>query len=89
MDCTYLHGQKDIYNSFQAEREKNGHPGPLGFGVMMWDEVKVQMKVAWNLKGGGMSGFNISEEELKVLHNVYSASVQTRAQKASYILQFL
>lgn len=39
----------------------------------------MQIKVAWNLKGGGISGFSNSEEELKVLHDVYSASVQTGA----------
>ena len=50
------------------------------------------MKVAWNLKGGCTS-----EDELKVLHDVfsatvqqlYSAAVQPGAQKASYIVQFL
>lgn len=29
------------------------------------------MKVAWNLKGGGITGFTIPEDELKVLHDVY------------------
>ena len=47
------------------------------------------MKVAWNLKGGGITGFTIPEDELKVLHDVYSNTVQFGAQKASYIMQFL
>lgn len=47
------------------------------------------MKVAWNLKGGGITGFCTSEDELKVLHDVFSAAVQPGAQKASYIVQFL
>ena len=47
------------------------------------------MKVAWNLKGGGITGFSTSEDELKVLHDVFSATVQPGAQKASYIVQFL
>ena len=47
------------------------------------------MKVAWNLKGGGITGVSTSEDELKVLHDVFSAAVQSGAQKASYIVQFL
>lgn len=47
------------------------------------------MKVAWNLKGGGITGFCTSEDELKVLHDAFSAAVQPGAQKASYIVQFL
>ena len=47
------------------------------------------MKVAWNLKGSGITGLCTSEDELKVLHDVFSAAVQPGAQKASYIVQFL
>jgi len=47
------------------------------------------MKVAWNLKGGGITGFTIAEDELKVLHDVYSSTVVGGAKKASYIIQFL
>lgn len=46
------------------------------------------MKVAWNLKGGGIAGFTMAEEELPVLHDVYESAMQS-AQKASYIVQFL
>lgn len=51
--------------------------------------LKIQMKVAWNLKGAGITGYSASEDELKVLHDVYSAAVQPGSQKASYIVQFL
>lgn len=47
------------------------------------------MKVAWNLKGAGITGYSVSEDELKVLHDVYSTAVQPGSQKASYIVQFL
>ena len=40
------------------------------------------MKVAWNMKGGGITGFCTSEGELKVLHDVFSAAVQPGAQKS-------
>jgi len=47
------------------------------------------MKVAWNLKGAGITGFTMAEDELKVLHDVFNSTIQPGAQKASYIVQFL
>ena len=47
------------------------------------------MKVAWNLKGAGITGYSISRDELKVLHDVYGTAVQPGSQKASCIVQFL
>ena len=41
IDEGYLRGQQKIYEEFQRRRETEGHPRPLGIGVMMWDEVKV------------------------------------------------
>lgn len=35
------------------------------------------MKVAWNLKGGGITGFTMAEDELLVLHDVYSLAIQS------------
>ena len=47
------------------------------------------MKVAWNLKGGGITGFTMADDELPTLHDVYSSAIQSGCQKASYIVQFL
>ena len=44
------------------------------------------MKVAWNLKGAGITGYSVLEDELKVLHDVYSDAVQPGPQKTSYIV---
>ena len=41
IDEDYLQGQQQTYEQFQSTREAEGHPRPLGIGVMMWDEVKV------------------------------------------------
>lgn len=36
------------------------------------------MKVAWNLKCGGITGFTMAEDdELPVLHDVYSLAIQS------------
>ena len=42
IDKKYLLGQHKTYVKYQKEREEEGHPRQLGFGVMMWDEVKVR-----------------------------------------------
>lgn len=47
------------------------------------------MKVTQNLKGASMTGLSAPEDELKVPHDVFSATVQPGAQKASFIVQFL
>lgn len=36
---------------------------------------QVQMKVAWNLKVGGISGFTMAHDELPVLHDVFSSAI--------------
>lgn len=36
-----IQGQQQTCEHFQSKREAEGHPRPLGFGVVMWDEVKV------------------------------------------------
>jgi len=51
--------------------------------------VKVQMKMAWNLKDGGITGFTVAEDELPLLHDVFSSAIQSGCQRASSIVQFL
>lgn len=46
------------------------------------------MKVAWNLKGGGITGFTIVEDELPVLHDVNSSAIQSGCQKATTLFNF-
>ena len=41
IDEDYLQGQQQIYEQFKSGWEAEGHPRPLGIGVLMWDEVKV------------------------------------------------
>ena len=43
IDDEYLKAQHDQFKSYQDQREKDGNLRPLGLGVMMWDEVKVQI----------------------------------------------
>ena len=45
IDEEYLLGQHKTYVNYQKKREEEGHPRPLGLGVMMWDEVKVRAEM--------------------------------------------
>lgn len=44
IDHDFFAGQQEKYKAYQGQRESEGHPQPLGIGVMMWDEVKVGAK---------------------------------------------
>ena len=68
---------------------KSEYP-PLGEGILIFDEVKVQSKVMWNSKNNEIIGLAVSEEELRSLHDVYaSVKDEEGLQMTSYILQFL
>ena len=41
------------------------------------------------MKGGGITGFSTTEDELCTLHDVFLSAIQSGCQKASYIVQFL
>lgn len=47
------------------------------------------MKVVGKLKGVGIIGYSVLEDELKVFYDVYSIVVQFGFQKVLYIVQFL
>ena len=42
IDLNYFQNQQEKFQAYQRQRESDGHPQPLGIGVMMWDEVKVK-----------------------------------------------
>ncbi|PFX17221.1 Chymotrypsinogen B2 [Stylophora pistillata] len=66
---------------FQSQEEK--------FKEKRIVKVLIHMKVPWSLKGGGITSFTMVEDELPVLHDVFSSVIQSGCQKASYIVQFL
>lgn len=63
---------------------------PLGIGVLIFDETKVQSKVVWNSMNFAIKGYALSPDELPCLHDVFmSIGEDFDQQKTSYILQFL
>lgn len=47
IDPHYFQSQQGKFQAYQRQRESDGHPQPLGIGVMMWDEVKVKDFDLW------------------------------------------
>lgn len=47
IDLHYFQSQQGKFQAYQRLRESDGHPQPLGIGVMMWDEVKVKDFDLW------------------------------------------
>ena len=45
IDQNYFYSQRAKYQEYQKQRESIGHPQSLGIRVMLWDEVKVTLKV--------------------------------------------
>jgi len=41
IELHYIQSQQGKFQAYQRQPESDGHPLPLGIGVMMWDEVKV------------------------------------------------
>ena len=68
---------------------KSQHP-PLGEGILIFDEVKVQTKVMWNSKNNEIVGLAVSEDDLRSLHDVYASVKDEKGlHMTSHILQFL
>lgn len=44
IDKNYFESQQAKYKEYEEQTESGGHPQPLGIGVMMWDEVKVNLE---------------------------------------------
>ena len=75
------------YNDVLANSE---HHAPLGEGILIFDEVKVQTKVIWNSKNNEIVGLAVSEDDLRSLHDVYASVKDEKGlHMTSHILLFL
>lgn len=72
------------------QKKAQGVRPPLGEGVLIFDEVKVAMKVSWNSRNEELVGLAMTSAEMQTLQDVYNTiSSDSKTQKASYILQTL
>lgn len=72
------------------EKRTEGQAVPFNEGIIIFDEVKVGLKVHYHAKTGRFIGLAMSGDELASLHDVYQTlQGDHRTQKASYVLQYL
>ena len=78
-----------LYDMMVQEKE-SGVPAPFSEGILIFDEVKVGLKVHYHAKTQKLIGLAMSADELASLHDVFQTlQPDHRTQKASYVLQFL
>lgn len=78
------------YDAMGEERWNASQPIPLNEGVLVFDKVKVGLKVHYHAKSGKLLGLPMSADVLASLHDVYETlQSEHRTAKTSYVLQFL
>ena len=78
------------YNAMVREKEELGEPAPFSEGILIFDEVKVGLKVHYHAKTQKLIGLAMSPDELASLHDVFQTlQPDHRTKKTSYILQYL
>lgn len=53
LNLPHLHDAKQTYTAYKVERKEQGFLEPKDNGVLVFDEVKVVMKVHWNSADNG------------------------------------
>ena len=78
------------YDAMMEEKRSTGQLVPFNEGVLIFDEVKVGLKVHYHAKSGKLIGLAMSVDELASLRDVYETlQSEHRTEKASYVLQYL
>ena len=78
------------YDRMCEERRAAGGKMPFSDGILIFDKVKVGLKLHYHAKTGLFTGLAVSSDELGSLHDVYQTlQPDHRMQKASYVLVFL
>ena len=83
----------ESYKEYQAmveQKKAEGLKPPLREGVLIFDEVKVAMKVSWNSRNEELVGLARTSTEMQTLQDVYETlSSDRKTQRVSYVLQTL
>ena len=82
--------QFELYEKYKKEQVSGGHHQPQGYGILIFDEVRVQGKVVWNSKNNQIIGVAMTPSDLPALQDVYtSLDDAQKVQETRYILQFV
>ena len=80
----------DDYQTLIQTKKEQGGKLPIGEGALIFDEVKVAMKVSWNSRNEELVGLAMSSSEMQTLQDVYeSVDADSKTQKTAYVLQTL
>ncbi len=86
----HLTHAQQLYIKMIEEKKANHEKVPFHEGILIFDEVKVGLKIHYHAKTGQFIGLAMSADELGSLHDVYQTlQLDHRTQKAGYTLQFL
>ena len=86
----YIEHQRQLYDDFTKQHEKEGFKKPLGEGVLILDEVKVISKVGWNCKDGKLLGLAMETSQIPFLGDISKDILDEDSRRpAEYMLQFL
>ena len=65
----------ELYKEYQVlveQKKEQGARPPLREGVLIFDEVKVAMKVSWNSQNQELVGLAMTSAEMQMLQDVYN-----------------
>ena len=84
----YLAAEMKKYDQFKENLKNEQKPVPDGYGILIFDEVKVISNTLFNSKNNAMIGYAMTAEEMWRLHDIY-LTLDKKQQKTNYIMQFL
>ena len=81
--------QSILYDKMLNEKVQKGEtPLPVKEGIIVFDEVKVSGKIAWNTASGKIVGVGLPETALSSLFDLFGKPEES-PKPAEYVLQFL
>ena len=82
--------QFQLYEKYKKDQVSGGHRQPLGYGILIFDEVRVQGKVVWNSKNNQIIGVAMTSTDLLSLQDIYtSLDDAQKVKETRYVLQFV
>ncbi len=85
-----LKEEKELYEQRQAEASSCGKRIPIAEGALIFDEVKVQMKLQWNSRDNSLVGYAMTKQEMASLSDIFLCnSADECTPKTNYIMQTL
>lgn len=86
----YMARQYHMYSKHCKDVVVKSEYPPLGEGILIFDKVKVQLKMMWNSKNNEIIGLAVLEDDLRSLHDVHASVKDEKGLlMTSHFLEFL